>query len=114
MSTISTGRNHTIKLSQRDLTALAILMGSGELDQTKDVVLRFSDHRVADEERVPHLPAPDPDQVPWLEVDEVGGRCFAIWRRTLDVYLVGGDGAVMEEPLVRGGPQGRDPIEVKL
>ena len=39
---------------------------------------------------------------PWLVVRYVDGEEFAIWKVTGDVYRVGPDGAVEEDPIIEG------------
>lgn len=37
-------------------------------------------------------------QAPWVEFS-VGDRAFALWRKTLELYEVGSDGAVGDDPI---------------
>jgi|tagenome__1003787_1003787.scaffolds.fasta_scaffold20834817_3 hypothetical protein len=39
---------------------------------------------------------------PWVEF-EVGNRKFAFWRATMDLYEIGPDGAVGDDPIHRNG-----------
>jgi hypothetical protein len=42
---------------------------------------------------------------PWLMVKYTDGEEFAIWKTTGDVYRIGPDGAVDEDPIIKGGSQ---------
>lgn len=50
-------------------------------------------------------------QSPWVNVDSIPGPQFAIWRNTCDIYVVGEDGAVGEDPIKRGKHISDPPIE---
>lgn len=47
--------------------------------------------------------SPRPDG-PWICIDLSGGGKFAIWKETGNVYHVGNDGAVKEDPIISVTP----------
>jgi hypothetical protein len=53
--------------------------------------------------RTPGRWVPRPDG-PWICIDLSGGGKFAIWKETGNVYHVGNDGAVEEDPIISVTP----------